>query len=176
MLLCKRVSGFCQDWLVLGGKEKQESVWCLMASRISGMMMVVEKHNFVWNSGSLNKKWCKLYFFTAASSVSKWDMSCETPKFHEVFPNDVFLSLLLYSCIIIYLYLYILIMFDVLWSDKLCHHANEGIFALFLIICPLHFLNLLSHRHHKNMEASASIFFIFLSKVHLCFVSCDKEK
>lgn len=26
------------------------------------------------------------------------------------------------------------------------------------------------------MEASSSMFFIFLSKVHLCFVSCDKEK
>lgn len=45
---CKRVSGFCQDWLVLGGKERQESAWCLRTISISRMMMmvVVVKYNY----------------------------------------------------------------------------------------------------------------------------------
>lgn len=68
---CKRDSGFCQDWLVLGGKERQASVWCLWTISVSRMMMmmVVVKYNYDLNSRSLNKKRLKVASYVLVNGM-----------------------------------------------------------------------------------------------------------
>lgn len=86
---CKWVRGFYPNWWVLGGKEKQESVWCSQTISISWMIKFGEFKqkvelklcNFIYEGSKTAYITTLAYCRIAQKSclllhVSRWNMSC----------------------------------------------------------------------------------------------------